>query len=157
MGTQKNRLNETVLLSSQNTCSNRWVRKYLQFYAKNVSLSRPMILTSRSCRIYMICLWHWLLLLLLLLPLLLLVYRLLCRRDSVSSNSKTRSYCVHIVEITSSNYRIWLSLHSNGNRYRSAGLICMMYIFLWKPNLAWKILPFQVSRVACSLLCGNIH
>ena len=27
VGTQKNRLNETVLLSTQNTCLNRWVRK----------------------------------------------------------------------------------------------------------------------------------
>ena len=28
VGTQKNRLNETVLLSTQNMCSKRWVRKY---------------------------------------------------------------------------------------------------------------------------------
>ena len=27
VGTQKNRLNETVLLSTQNTCLNCWVRK----------------------------------------------------------------------------------------------------------------------------------
>ena len=27
VGTQKNRLNETVLLSTQNTCLNKWVRK----------------------------------------------------------------------------------------------------------------------------------
>ena len=27
VGTQKNRLNETVLLSTQNTCLNYWVRK----------------------------------------------------------------------------------------------------------------------------------
>ena len=33
MGTQKNRLNETVLLSTQNICLELWVRKYLQFYA----------------------------------------------------------------------------------------------------------------------------
>ena len=31
-GTQMNHLNETVLLSTQNTCLNGWVRKYLQFY-----------------------------------------------------------------------------------------------------------------------------
>ena len=34
VGTQKNRLNETVLLSTQNTCLTLWVRKYSQFYAK---------------------------------------------------------------------------------------------------------------------------
>ena len=32
MGTQKNRLNETVLLSTQNICLNWWVRKYLRIY-----------------------------------------------------------------------------------------------------------------------------
>ena len=30
MGTQQNRLNKTVLLSTQNICKNLWVRKYLQ-------------------------------------------------------------------------------------------------------------------------------
>ena len=35
MGTQKNRLNETVLLSTQNKCSNGWIRKYLQFCLSN--------------------------------------------------------------------------------------------------------------------------
>ena len=36
MGTQKNRLNETVLLSTQNIFSmlKLWVRKYKQFYAE---------------------------------------------------------------------------------------------------------------------------
>ena len=34
MGTQKNRLNETVLLSTQNRCYILLVRKYLQFYAE---------------------------------------------------------------------------------------------------------------------------
>ena len=38
VGTQKNRLNETVLLSTQNTCLNLWVRKYKQCYAWKVSL-----------------------------------------------------------------------------------------------------------------------
>ena len=33
VGTQKNRLNETVLLSTQNICSSLWIRKYLKFYA----------------------------------------------------------------------------------------------------------------------------
>ena len=32
VGTQKNRLNETVLLSTQNICLNWWVRNFLQFY-----------------------------------------------------------------------------------------------------------------------------
>ena len=32
MGTQKNRINETVLLSTQNICYKLWVRKYTQFY-----------------------------------------------------------------------------------------------------------------------------
>ena len=39
VGTQKNRLNKTILLSNQNTCLNCWVRKYLQFYANKISLS----------------------------------------------------------------------------------------------------------------------
>ena len=30
MGAQKNHLNETVLLSTQNTYSNKWISKYLQ-------------------------------------------------------------------------------------------------------------------------------
>ena len=34
MYTQKNRLNETVLLSTQNIYLKLWVRKYLQFYAE---------------------------------------------------------------------------------------------------------------------------
>ena len=37
VGTQKNRLNETVLLSSQNICLILWV---LQFYAENFCLSK---------------------------------------------------------------------------------------------------------------------
>ena len=43
VGTQKNRLNETVLLSTQNICLNCWVRKYLQFYAHKLCYSKPMI------------------------------------------------------------------------------------------------------------------
>ena len=42
MGTQKNRLNETVLLRTQNTCLNWWVRKQLQFFAHKISLSGPL-------------------------------------------------------------------------------------------------------------------
>ena len=34
VGTQKNCLNETVLLSTNNICLNWWVRKYLQFYGE---------------------------------------------------------------------------------------------------------------------------
>ena len=33
MGSQKNRLNETVLLRTQNICLKLWVRKYLQYIA----------------------------------------------------------------------------------------------------------------------------
>ena len=43
VGTQKNRLNQRVLLSTQNICLNCWIRKYLQFYAQNFSLTGPMI------------------------------------------------------------------------------------------------------------------
>ena len=46
MGTQKNRLNETVLLSTQNICKKLWVAKYLQFYAENFCLSEPMIVNQ---------------------------------------------------------------------------------------------------------------
>ena len=35
MGTQKNRLNETVLLSTQNKCLNLLIKKYSQLYAQN--------------------------------------------------------------------------------------------------------------------------
>ena len=38
VGTQKNRLNETVLLSTPKI----WVRKYLQFYAQKFCLSKPV-------------------------------------------------------------------------------------------------------------------
>ena len=44
MGTQKNRLNETVLLSTQNICENGWLRKYLEFYAQKFCSSKPVIL-----------------------------------------------------------------------------------------------------------------
>ena len=42
MGTQKNRLNETVLLSTQNMCLKLRVRKYLQFHAEKFCLSKPV-------------------------------------------------------------------------------------------------------------------
>ena len=43
MDTQKNRLNETVLFSTQNICQKVKVRKYLQFYAENICLSKCMV------------------------------------------------------------------------------------------------------------------
>ena len=48
--TQKNRLIETVLLSTQNICQKLWVRKYLQFYAENfcLSTSKPVYEYSSS-------------------------------------------------------------------------------------------------------------
>ena len=46
MGTKKNCLNETVPLSTQNKCLKLGVRKYLQFYAKKVCLSKPMYLQT---------------------------------------------------------------------------------------------------------------
>ena len=42
VGTQKNRLNEAVLLSTYKICQNGWVKKYLQFYAKKICLSKPV-------------------------------------------------------------------------------------------------------------------
>ena len=36
-------LNERVLLSTQNICSNGWIRKYLKFYAQKLCLSKSMI------------------------------------------------------------------------------------------------------------------
>ena len=42
MGTQKNRLNETILLSTQNICYNVLVRKYSDFYAEHFCLSKPV-------------------------------------------------------------------------------------------------------------------
>ena len=44
MGTQKNRLSETVLLRTQNICSKLQVRKYLQLYAENFCLPKPVYL-----------------------------------------------------------------------------------------------------------------
>ena len=42
VGTQKNRLKETILLSTQNICIIWWVRKYLQLYAEKLCLSKPV-------------------------------------------------------------------------------------------------------------------
>ena len=42
VGTQNNRLKETVLMSTLNTCLNKWVRKKLKFYANKISSSGPM-------------------------------------------------------------------------------------------------------------------
>ena len=42
MGTQKNRLNETVLLSTHNI----WIRKYSKFYAQKFCLSKPLASTG---------------------------------------------------------------------------------------------------------------
>ena len=42
MGTQKNRLNERVLLRTQNICLKLWVGKYLQVHAEIFCLSKPM-------------------------------------------------------------------------------------------------------------------
>ena len=44
VGTQKNSLNETVLLSTQNTCLIDGKIKYSYFYAQKFSLSRPTLL-----------------------------------------------------------------------------------------------------------------
>ena len=52
MGTQKNRLNKAVLLSTQNTCSNGWIRIYLQFYTQNFCLSKPMYIIWTICCSY---------------------------------------------------------------------------------------------------------
>ena len=43
MGTQKNRLIEMVLLSTQSKCLNKWIRNYSQFYAKLGFLPGPMV------------------------------------------------------------------------------------------------------------------
>ena len=40
MGTQKNRLNERVLLSTQNKCLNLRLRKYSKFYAQKLCSSK---------------------------------------------------------------------------------------------------------------------
>ena len=43
---KKNRLNEMALLSTQNTCLNGWVGKYIHFYTHKISLSGSM---NMSC------------------------------------------------------------------------------------------------------------
>ena len=45
VGTQENRLNETVLLSTQNTCLNRWIRKKSHFI--NIHLKGKLIWTLK--------------------------------------------------------------------------------------------------------------
>ena len=52
MGTQKNHLNKTVLLSTQNICSNRWISIYLQFYTQNFCLSKLMYIIWTICCSY---------------------------------------------------------------------------------------------------------
>ena len=42
VGTQKNCLDETVLVSTHNICWKLWVKKYWQFYAENVCSSKPV-------------------------------------------------------------------------------------------------------------------
>ena len=50
VGTQKIRLNETVLLSTQNICLKLWGRTYLQFYAENfVYLNLCFIYLTALC------------------------------------------------------------------------------------------------------------
>ena len=48
MGTQKSHLNETVLLSTQNTGLNLWVRKLLKFYEDKMTLSGSMYNSVQS-------------------------------------------------------------------------------------------------------------
>ena len=52
MGTQKNHLNKTVLLSTQNICSNWWISIYLQFYTQNFCLFKPMYIIWTICCSY---------------------------------------------------------------------------------------------------------
>ena len=52
MGAQKNRLNETVLLSTQNICEKLWVRKYLQFHADNFCLSKPVLFAMWATKVH---------------------------------------------------------------------------------------------------------
>ena len=42
MCTQKNRLNEAVLFSTQNIYQKLWAKKYLQFYTEKFCLSKPV-------------------------------------------------------------------------------------------------------------------
>ena len=58
MGTQKNRLNETVLLSTQNICQIWWVRKYLHFYTQKLCLSKPMPHHEWQCRHFLLSCWR---------------------------------------------------------------------------------------------------
>ena len=55
MCTQKNRLNETVLLSTKNICLNLSIRKYLQYYAK---IYGPMCKSIYNCTAF-INSWTW--------------------------------------------------------------------------------------------------
>ena len=59
MGTQKNRLNETALLSTQNISLNLWVRLYLHFYAQKCCFLN--LCNSKFCHLLMIwmAVWHY--------------------------------------------------------------------------------------------------
>ena len=58
-GIQKNRLNETVLLSTQNTCLNWWVRKKLQFYPHKIFVSGSMKWVRKLSQFYAKTLLNW--------------------------------------------------------------------------------------------------
>ena len=42
MGTQKNCLNETILLGTQNICKKLWVKEYKKIYTEHFCLSKPV-------------------------------------------------------------------------------------------------------------------
>ena len=52
MGTQKNCLNETVLLGTQNICFKLMGKKILQFYAEHLCLSKPVFFVASSHKMF---------------------------------------------------------------------------------------------------------
>ena len=58
MGTQKNRLNETVLLKSQNICYKLLVRKYLQVYADFFFVYLNLTGYAKIWRMPFKCIWY---------------------------------------------------------------------------------------------------
>ena len=59
MGTQKNRLDETVLLSTQNICLNWWVRKISTIFTLNFLLNWPNVFGQLKHALYCVLeAWH---------------------------------------------------------------------------------------------------
>ena len=58
VGTQKNRLNKAVLLSTQNICYKLWVRKYLHFFSDFLFVNLNLTGYAKIWRVPFKCIWY---------------------------------------------------------------------------------------------------